>query len=145
MNKRPNYINMKIKLHIHVLLALKSHFMFEAEGDHFFLMPYLTLCFWHQGSWGLSPNNFAEVFDFGTLPFERHLKICYLLSGGRRHNCGRGLKYTPLDTFEYAWLHRRLQRNIQRSTKNSLTEDFEDVQGNEIAALDPSQEADKVC
>jgi len=25
-----------------------------------------------------------------------------------------------------------------------LTEDFEDVQGNEIAALDPSQEADKV-
>jgi len=28
--------------------------------------------------------------------------------------------------------------------KNSLTEDFEDVQGNEIAALDPLQEADKV-
>ena len=28
--------------------------------------------------------------------------------------------------------------------RSSLTEDFEDVQGNEIAALDPSQEADMV-
>ena len=32
--------------------------------------------------------------------------------------------HTPLATFEYAWLHRRLQRNIQRSKKNSLTEDL---------------------
>ena len=120
------------------------HIMFEVEGDDFFLMPYLTLCFWHQGSGVLSPKNYAGVFVFGSLPLERRLWIWILLSGGRRHNCGQGLKHTPLASFEYAWLHRRLQRNIQRSKKNSLTEDFEDVQGTEIAALDPSQEADKV-
>jgi len=90
----------------------------------------LTLHFWHQGSWVSSPKNFAGVF--GSLPS----RIWILLIIGRRNNCGRGLKHTPLATFEYAWLHRRLQRNIQRSKKNSLTEDFEDVQGNEIAALD---------
>ena len=28
-----------------------THLMFEVEGDHFFLMPYLILRFWHQGSW----------------------------------------------------------------------------------------------
>jgi len=54
------------------------------------------------------------------------------------------LKIAPSANFDYAWLHRRLQRNVQRSKKNSLTEDFEDVQGNEIAALDPSQEPDEV-
>jgi len=84
-----------------------THFVFKVEGDHFFLMPYLTLRFWHQGSWVLSPKNYAGVFVFGSLPLERRLRIWILLSGGRRHNCGRGLKHTPLATFEYAWLHRR--------------------------------------
>jgi len=54
------------------------------------------------------------------------------------------LKIAPSANFDYAWLHRRLQRNVQRSKKNLLTEDFEDVQGNEIAALDPLQEPDEV-
>ena len=40
--------------------------------------------------------------------------------GGRRHNCGRGLKHAPLANFEYAWLHRCLQRNIQGSKTDSL-------------------------
>ena len=121
-----------------------THIMFVVKGDDFFLMPYLTLRFWHQGSWVLSPKNCAGVFVFGSLPVERRLRLWILLSGGRRHNCGRGLKHTPLANFKYAWLHRRLQHNIQRSKKNSLTEDFEDVQDNEIAVLDSSQEADKV-
>jgi len=45
-----------------------------------------------------------------------------------------------------AWLYHYLQlgRTFQRLKKNSLTEYFEDVQGNEIVALDPSQEADEV-
>jgi len=121
-----------------------THFVFEVEGDDFSLMSYLTLRLWHQGSLFLTPKNYAGVFVFGSLPLERCLRIWILLSGSRQHNCGKGLKHTPLATFEYARLHRCLQRNIQRSKKNSLTEDFEDVQGNEIAALDPSQEYDKV-
>ena len=84
------------------------------------------------------------VLFVGLVPEERHLRIWVLLNSVRQYSGDRGLKHTPLATFEYAWLHRRLQRNIQRLKKNSLTEDFEDVQGNKIVALDPSQEADEV-
>jgi hypothetical protein len=53
------------------------------------------------------------------------------------------LKHAPSANSEYAWLHRLLKR-YKSPKKNSLTEDVEDVQGNEIAALDPSQEAEEV-
>ena len=53
------------------------------------------------------------------------------------------LKNAPSANSEYVWLHRLLKR-YKSPKKNLLTEDFEDVQGNEIAALDPSQEADEV-
>ena len=53
------------------------------------------------------------------------------------------LKTAPSANSEYAWLHRLLKR-YKSPKKNLLTEDFEDVQGNEIAALDPSKEADEV-
>ena len=53
------------------------------------------------------------------------------------------LKTAPSTNSEYAWLHRLLKR-YKSPKKNLLTEDFEDVPGNEIAALDPSQEADNV-
>jgi len=52
-------------------------------------------------------------------------------------------KHAPSANSEYAWLHRLLKR-YKSPKKNSLTEDVEDVQGNEIAALDPSQEAEEV-
>ena len=53
------------------------------------------------------------------------------------------LKTAPLANSEYAWLHRLLKR-YKSPKKILLTEDVEDVQGNEIAALDPSQEAEEV-
>ena len=53
------------------------------------------------------------------------------------------LKTAPSANSEYAWLHRLLKR-YKSPKKYLLTEDFEDVQGNEIAALDPLQEADEV-
>jgi len=38
--------------------------MFEVEGDHFFLMPYLTLRFLTPRVFGaLSPKNYAGVFS----------------------------------------------------------------------------------
>jgi hypothetical protein len=41
-----------------------THFMFEVEGDHFFLMPYLTLRFLTPRVFGaLSPKNYAGVFS----------------------------------------------------------------------------------
>ena len=53
------------------------------------------------------------------------------------------LKHAPSANSEYAWLYCLLKR-YKSTKKNSLTEDIEDVQGNEIAALDPSQEAEEV-
>jgi len=53
------------------------------------------------------------------------------------------LKEAPSANSEYAWLHRLLKRK-QRSKKNSHDDGHGNVQGNEIAALDPSQESDAV-
>jgi len=53
------------------------------------------------------------------------------------------LKHAPSANSEYAWLH-RLLKCYKSPKKNSLNEDVEDVQDNEIAALDPSQEAEEV-
>ena len=53
------------------------------------------------------------------------------------------LKDTPSANSEYAWLHRLLKRK-QKSKKKFHDDGHGDVQGNEITALDPSQESDVV-
>jgi len=50
------------------------------------------------------------------------------------------LKDAPSANSEYAWLHRLLKRK-QRLKKDYHYDGHGDVQGNEIAALDPSQES----
>ena len=53
------------------------------------------------------------------------------------------LKEAPSTNSEYAWLHCLLKRK-QRSKKDFHDDGHGDVQGNEIVALDPSQESDAV-
>ena len=53
------------------------------------------------------------------------------------------LKEAPSANSKYAWLHRLLKRN-QRSKKNSHDDGHGNVQDNEIAVLDPSQESEKM-
>ena len=100
----------------------------------------------------LSPKNQAGVF-LGFATFRNGTYGSILLIGDRRIVVAKEtmdfihdlfpLKNAPSANSEYAWLHRLLKR-YKSPKKNLLTEDFEDVQGNEIAALDPSQEADEV-
>jgi len=100
----------------------------------------------------LSPKNQAGVFvGFATLRNGTYGSI--LLIGDRCIVVAKEtmdfihdlfpLKHAPSANSEYAWLYRLLKR-YKSPKKNSLTEDVEDVQGNDIAALDPSQEADQV-
>ena len=102
----------------------------------------------------LSPKNQAGVFlGFATLRLLNGTYGSILLIGNRRIVVAKEtmdfihdlfpLKHAPSANSEYAWLHRLLKR-YKSQKKNSLTEDVEDVQGNEIAALDPSQEAEEV-
>ena len=53
------------------------------------------------------------------------------------------LKIAQSANSKYAWPF-CLLKHYKSPKKNLPTEDFEDVQGNEIATLDPSQEADEV-
>ena len=100
----------------------------------------------------LFPKNQAGVFlGFATL--RNGTYGCILRIGDRRIVAVKEtidfihdlfpLKHAPSANSEYAWLHRLLKR-YKSQKKNSLTEDVEDVQGNEIAALDPSKEAEEV-
>ena len=100
----------------------------------------------------MSPKNQAGVFlGFATLRNGTSGSI--FLIGNRRIVVAKEtmdfihdlfpLKHAPSANSEYAWLHRLLKR-YKSPKKDSLTEDVEDVQGNEIAALDPPQEAEEV-
>jgi len=100
----------------------------------------------------LFPKNQAGVF-LGFAPLRNSTYGSILLIGDRRIVVAKEtmvfihdlfpLKHAPSANSEYAWLHRLLKR-YKSLKKNSLTDDLEDVQGNEIAALDPSQEAAEV-
>ena len=99
----------------------------------------------------LSPKNQAGVFlGFATLSNGNYGSV--LLIGDRRlvvaketmdfiHDCFP-LKEEPLSNSEYAWVHNLLRQN-RSPKKNLTTQDAEDMQGNEIVALDPLQESEK--
>jgi len=99
----------------------------------------------------LSPKNQAGVF-FGFATLSNGTYGSVLLIGDRRlvvaketmdfiHDCFP-LKEEPSSNSEYAWVHNLLRQN-RSPKKNLTTQDAEDMQGNEIVALDPLQESEK--